>query len=176
MVEGALTYEERMRALQKPTAVAEMAARAPAPAVVLAPPVSALAYEGSDSVSAVRRIRVFDVLWGVEGRISRSEFWLKGLLPLMPAAMAGNALAFLPDSDAVAWVVLILVNLVLLFPFVSVYGKRLHDRGRSAKWLFATAIPMFGQFVALWIMLETWLRRGEPGSNSYGEDPLDPPA
>ena len=48
--------------------------------------------------------------------------------------------------------------------------KRLHDRGRSAWWLIVLLIPVLGP---LWLAIELALRRGTPGENQYGADPLE---
>jgi uncharacterized membrane protein YhaH (DUF805 family) len=172
LVEGELSYEEKLRALQKPAAAA---AESTVAAVVIEPakPVSALAYEGSASMPSGRSIGFVEVLWGIDGRISRSEFWLKGLLPLLAVAVVLGGPIFLLKSEGLRMATVIVLNLLLLFPFISIYAKRLHDRGRTAKWLFATLIPIVGSFVGLWILLETWFCRGELGPNNYGADPLD---
>ena len=48
-------------------------------------------------------------------------------------------------------------------------SRRLRDRGRSPFWLLAGAVPILGP---LWLLIELGLRRGTPGENPYGPDPL----
>jgi uncharacterized membrane protein YhaH (DUF805 family) len=48
--------------------------------------------------------------------------------------------------------------------------KRLHDRAKSPAWLLILLIPILG---AVWLGIDLALRRGTPGENQYGQDPLD---
>ena len=63
---------------------------------------------------------------------------------------------------------------LVLYPFffwalAATCAKRLHDTGRSAWWLLAAAIPVLG---VLWLFFVLGFRRGTPGGNRYGHDPL----
>ena len=55
------------------------------------------------------------------------------------------------------------------WPRRSLATRRMHDRGRSAAWLLAAAVPVLGP---LWLLVELGLRKGTPGENPYGADPL----
>jgi FAD/FMN-containing dehydrogenase/uncharacterized membrane protein YhaH (DUF805 family)/SAM-dependent methyltransferase len=63
-------------------------------------------------------------------------------------------------------------SLVLYPPFgwaaIALASRRLHDRGRSARWLVAAAVPILGP---LWLFIDLGLRKGTPGENRYGLDP-----
>jgi uncharacterized membrane protein YhaH (DUF805 family) len=84
------------------------------------------------------------------GRLNRFGFWWRHLLvlPLALAACIGVDQAIGRPWDLAPAV------LTLLF-LVSVWGRRLHDRGRSAWWLLAAALPVLG---ALLLMIECGLR------------------
>jgi len=47
--------------------------------------------------------------------------------------------------------------------------KRLHDRGQSAWWLAIVIVPLLGP---LWLLFILVFRKGSPGENQYGPDPL----
>ena len=107
------------------------------------------------------------------GRASRSEFWwfffflclvLAGLvLPLILLGFYYRSLYVL--AEAVQWV----VALCLLFPYVSVSVRRLHDTGRGAWWLLLLVPPV--SLVGLFFFLRFVREPGEFGSNRYGYPP-----
>jgi uncharacterized membrane protein YhaH (DUF805 family) len=95
------------------------------------------------------------------GRLTRMGFWLRHvtLVPLalwlsISAAQVLGSPADLPFA---------MLTLVLL---VSVWARRLHDRGRSAWWLLVVFVPVIG---ALGLAIECALR----GSSVRG-DRFDP--
>ena len=57
---------------------------------------------------------------------------------------------------------------LLLLHMVSTWGRRLHDRGRSAWWLLATLVPVLG---ALVLLVECALRGTAAGAIAYGPEP-----
>jgi uncharacterized membrane protein YhaH (DUF805 family) len=84
------------------------------------------------------------------GRLSRRAFWLRHLivLPLLLAICIAVRGAFGAPWD------LLPAALTLMF-LVSVWGRRLHDRGRSAWWLTIAAMPLLG---ALLLLIDCALR------------------
>ncbi len=71
-----------------------------------------------------------DLLFNPQGRILRNRFW-QGLVMLTVASVlvtAGSAMV----SSAVGF-----VSLLLVYPYICVYGKRLHDAGTTAWWVIA---------------------------------------
>src|SRR5260370_366230 len=79
-------------------------------------------------------------LFSVQGRISRSQFWLRWVLPvlaitliliiiLVAAAVSGNS-----ETAAALSVILGIFFLVTLWPNIVVLVKRIHDRNKSG-WL-----------------------------------------
>jgi uncharacterized membrane protein YhaH (DUF805 family) len=73
------------------------------------------------------------------GRLGRAGFWLRHLLAL-PCLML---LCSVADDLAGAAAGFAAAALTTLF-LVSTWGRRLHDRGRSAWWLLLTAVPVLG--------------------------------
>lgn len=105
------------------------------------------------------------LLFSFRGRISRAAFWWAAL------------------ALGIAFVVLLVslesafgrqASLVIYVPFfwamAALAVKRLRDRGRRAAWLLVLLIPIVGP---LWALAEIGLRRGAPGENQYGPDPLE---
>ena len=78
------------------------------------------------------------------GRLSRRGFWLRHLLalPLALALCVATRSAF-----GAPWDLLPAVSTLVFL--VSVWGRRLHDRGRSAWWLTLAAVPLLGALVLL---------------------------
>ena len=73
------------------------------------------------------------------GRLGRAGFWLRHAvgLPICLFLCIGADTLVGPGTGLVA------AALTALF-LVSTWGRRLHDRGRSAWWLLLTAVPVAG--------------------------------
>ncbi len=105
------------------------------------------------------------LLFWFRGRIARGRFWGGTLLLGLTFFVLFVFLkAEMGEHGA-----------LVLYPFffwiaVALAVKRLHDRGRSAWWLLTALIPIIG---ALWLIAELFFRRGAPGENQYGADPLE---
>lgn len=85
------------------------------------------------------------------GRLGRAGFLWRHLIVLpvlMAIAVAGG--------PTIGWL-LALVTTVFL---VSVWGRRLHDRGRSAWWLLAAAVPVLGPLL---LAVDCLFGRSAPG-------------
>jgi len=97
------------------------------------------------------------------GRLTRSGFWLRhvSLVPigLWLVIAAAEILGSPYDLPLVLACVLLLV---------SIWGRRLHDRGRSAWWLLATLVPVLGP---LFLIIECGLRGTSPAAARFGPDP-----
>jgi len=90
------------------------------------------------------------------GRLSRSGFWLR-LLFAVPLAYW----VVIAVSDTVLAVPAALLICVLL---VSLWGRRLHDRGRSAWWLLVMAVPVLGPLL---LFIECGLRGSVPAGTRF---------
>lgn len=73
------------------------------------------------------------------GTLTRGGFWLRqcSLVPL--ALWAAIAVADTP----LGWTAALAATLLM----ISIWGRRLHDRGRSAWWLLGAAVPVLGPLV-----------------------------
>jgi uncharacterized membrane protein YhaH (DUF805 family) len=97
------------------------------------------------------------------GRLDRRGFWLRHLFAL-PAALFVCVAA----TDVLGRPLDLLPALLTALGLVSAWGRRLHDRGRSAWWLLSAALPLLG---ALWLLIECGLRSSGPGAEGYGPPP-----
>ena len=70
------------------------------------------------------------LLLNTNGRIARNRFW-QGMVILTVASVVVSSAALLvhPSLDY--------ASLALIFPYICVYGKRLHDAGQTAWWVVA---------------------------------------
>jgi uncharacterized membrane protein YhaH (DUF805 family) len=122
------------------------------------------------------------------GRISRLQFWLHGVLPIVVCSLVLGWIPFLG----------FLVSLALAWASICISFKRFHDLGYHGWWSLLNVIPMLlaalftaGSFVGVtfaWLLAEVlwglalivwivqmalvYLRVGQPGPNRYGPDPL----
>ncbi|MGB7205849.1 MAG: DUF805 domain-containing protein [Anderseniella sp.] len=119
-----------------------------------------------------------DLFLSLNGRIGRGKFWL-GLLGIMIGSMIIGAILGVfgvfsidpvtgqPGSGF--WIGYILLMAALIWPSICVYGKRYHDRDKSAWWMLVGIIPIIG---TIWVLVECGLLEGTEGPNRYGEDPI----
>jgi uncharacterized membrane protein YhaH (DUF805 family) len=143
-------------------------------------------------------VRVRDYLFSPHGRINRAKYWLYlvASIVIMAAVVIAVVTAvragLLYDSrghgvPAAAVTILAVVFLLVFIVGIFVGIKRLHDRDKSAWWLFALYLtPMVGSWIAAmashngysalivttWVLFELGWRRGTVGPNRYGEDPV----
>ena len=106
-----------------------------------------------------------DVWLTFDGRISRSDFWLKGVLPLIVI----NLLISSIDSLITGGLISMLVGIALIYPGVAVGIKRFHDRNKSGWWVLVVLIPFIGW---IWYLVEGGILKGTEGENKYGPDPV----
>ena len=99
----------------------------------------------------------------LRGRLTRAGFWLRhvSIVPigLWLVIVAAETPGRPYDLPLVAALVLLLT---------SIWGRRLHDRGRSAWWLLATLVPVLGP---LFLIIECGLRGTSPTAAKFGPDP-----
>jgi uncharacterized membrane protein YhaH (DUF805 family) len=105
------------------------------------------------------------LLLSFRGRIARGTFWGGALL----LAFGYSVLYVYLRAEVSAAATLLLLP-VLFWIAAALAVKRLHDRGRSPWALLVALIPILGP---LWLAVELGLRRGTPGENHYGADPLE---
>jgi uncharacterized membrane protein YhaH (DUF805 family) len=128
------------------------------------------------------------------GRISRKQFWLHGILPIVIG------------SVVFGWIPLIgqLISLALLWASICIAFKRFHDHGYPGWWSLVYLIPLIaagivfalsfyyldsdwpitvakilwsiGGLIMLAQLIVVYVRAGQKGDNQYGPDPLAAPA
>jgi uncharacterized membrane protein YhaH (DUF805 family) len=103
-----------------------------------------------------------------QGRISRSQYWLKWALPMFVVTIVIEIVAFTALPPAGAGVLMGIYGLLLLWPSIAIYIKRAHDRD----WPWAFILLMFVPLVQFWPLIEFWFLRGTIGSNRFGPDPV----
>lgn len=131
------------------------------------------------------------LLFSLDGRASRSEYWKGSLVIALGALLVGVAIGFAfatasPFDDSGAMLSeesLLLVNertisivgvalvfcLPLLWSSIALGVKRWHDRAKSGAWMLVNLVPYIG---SLWAFVECGFLPGTKGENAYGPDPL----
>ena len=103
-----------------------------------------------------------------DGRISRSTFWLKYLLPLLVITI----IAFIitnPTSEDDMNAMIGFLTLLTIYPTIVMSVKRAHDRDRPWWFILINLIPLLN----IWISIELCFLKGTTGINRYGRDPLE---
>lgn len=85
------------------------------------------------------------------GTLTRGGFWLRQC-SLVPLALW---VAITVTDTALGWPAALIATLLM----VSIWGRRLHDRGRSAWWLLAAVVPVLGPLA---LCVECGLRGSSP--------------
>ena len=67
------------------------------------------------------------------------------------------------------WIGVLLLMGIMIWPSLCVYGKRFHDRDKSAWWVLISLVPIVG---FIWLIIECGLLQGTEGPNRFGPDPL----
>ncbi len=107
------------------------------------------------------------MFFSLQGRISRRQYWLYGVLALLGMALLGHVL--LGIARVRPRTADIVVNLLLIWPALAVSVKRWHDRDKSGWWVLLNLLPVIGW---LWALVDNGFLRGTDGPNRYGADPL----
>ena len=120
-----------------------------------------------------------ELFLSMDGRIGRGKFWL-GLLGLTVAYIVLTSILFIsglmnldPETGMPMgtgyWIGSFILLIVTIWPTLCIYGKRFHDRDKSAWWMLIGLVPMIG---AIWLLVECGLLQGTDGPNQYGPDPV----
>ena len=123
------------------------------------------AYRAQETESFSRLFFSFD------GRVSRSSYWLKYMLPyagiyIVLAMLDISAGSF--DSTVGFGTYSAIFWLVGFIPSLAMGIKRCHDRNKTGWFLLVGLIPLAG----IWLLIELWFLKGSDGANKYGRDPL----
>ena len=97
-----------------------------------------------------------------KGRARRREFWMYTLVYIVLAIIIGFIGGIIGTS-----LLSIILWLALLCPGMAVGVRRMHDIGKSGKWILIALIPIIG---ALYLLYLATLD-SQPGANKWGENP-----
>ena len=114
------------------------------------------------------RITIGEALFSFEGRMSRSDYWLKGVIPLIFLVGIPQCVLILIATDG-ARTLAIMIGLCSLWPTFALWIKRYHDRDRSGWYLLESLIPLVGQ---VWLIVQVGFLKGTVGHNRFGNDSL----
>jgi uncharacterized membrane protein YhaH (DUF805 family) len=92
------------------------------------------------------------------GRATKSEFWYFVLFEILTLLVIG---IFSTTLYALA-------TLIMFIPATAVMVRRMHDIGRSWKWLLLVLIPVVGLLVLYWL-----IQPSEAKDNAWGPMPLE---
>ncbi|MBE9516049.1 MAG: DUF805 domain-containing protein [Proteobacteria bacterium] len=110
-------------------------------------------------------------LFSHHGRIPRSDYWLKYVVPYFIlyaiTLFADGALGMLDPATGIG-ITSGIFSLLALYPSIVISIKRCHDRDRTGWFVLVAFIPL----VNLWYLIEIMFLKGTTGSNKYGSDPL----
>jgi len=109
-----------------------------------------------------------------DGRINRARFWLGSLVVGIVAGInTGINRSVDPDVLTIGpgflELITFTIGIALLWPWLALWIKRWHDRGKSGWWMLIVLIPIVG---GLWALVECGFLRGTSGANRFGSDPL----
>jgi uncharacterized membrane protein YhaH (DUF805 family) len=158
--------------------------------------------EGTSIGGAIMNIS--DLFLSFRGRISRGQYWIAtGMVAVLALAlqwMLGVPIMSDPSSLRLRTIAFV-IGLISMYPTAAIAVKRLHDRDQPATyvWLLVVAFAVvligdllgyfddsidlsfmswiaiiFVAFVGLAFLVELGIRRGTPGPNEHGPDPLGP--
>ena len=106
-----------------------------------------------------------------EGRATRSEFWYFYLFTLIISVPYYMAMMFrsfgLVDAAMISGGLYIIFCLALFLPQLGVTIRRLHDTGKSGRYLLIVLIPIAGIF----IFIAQLIKPSSPEDNKYGPAP-----
>ena len=108
-------------------------------------------------------LNVYKKMFDFKGRARRKEYWLP-----LPLLWLSSLLAYvLPFVSAYFLIFSIAFTIATTVGVLAMEIRRLHDTGRPWTSIFVTYIPVVGQFILFYYMIED----SEFGPNEYGPNP-----
>lgn len=116
------------------------------------------------------------------GRSRRSEYWWPVLgcgivnFILYIVCLGSMTAGLLSENEVsagvggaliISFILILIFNLAIIVPSLSVMIRRLHDIGKSGAWFFIAFIPLIGSIVLLVFMCMD----SQPGQNQWGPNP-----
>jgi len=127
-----------------------------------------------DAPSAASKHTLKYVLFAFNGRISRFEYWVMGILPMIAMYVTvAIVIAVIESSDIlknpnVAPVALASTYIPAFWIGLAINIKRWHDRNKSGMWICIGMVPIVGP---IWSLVELGCLPGSDGPNRYGPAP-----
>lgn len=117
----------------------------------------------TESMSFVEAIKdFFNRYADFKGRTIKSGFWWVVLFNCVVNVALNRLGTIVPFLDIVGY----LYSVVMIIPLLAVDVRRLHDIGKSGKWLFMALVPIAG-----WIWLIVQYVKPSAGDNQWGLAP-----
>ena len=139
-----------------------------------------------------------ELFFSLDGRISRSKYWLGIVVLAVVNAVATYAIVRLVGISQAAIAFGAAVSFALIYPSYAVLAKRFQDRGKPGVLALIAIVPAYGVnllytfgvldpvepstiaraldaivvLIFLWYLVELGLLKGTQGPNAYGPDPL----
>ncbi len=120
----------------------------------------------------LQKISYSKLLFSLDGRISRSTFWLKFYLPYIILIMICVLLDYTFGTlieDVGIGLISGLVTLLFVYPGIAVTVKRIHDLGHSGLLCLFFLVPVINAFFSIYV----YYFPGTKGPNKFGPDPLE---
>ncbi|MEH6630492.1 MAG: DUF805 domain-containing protein [Halopseudomonas aestusnigri] len=110
------------------------------------------------------------LLLSAEGRITRSDYWLRYFLPFFAVLIVTVIIDSVLISGDGYPVLTIIFGLLSIYPSIVVQIKRWHDRDKSGWWILINFVPTIG---GIWALVENGFLKGTEGPNRFGPSRFD---
>ena len=100
------------------------------------------------------------------GRANKAEFWQYVLVFIVISASFSVLMSLFGGVKILRMIVMLLnviVSLALLVPSIAVSVRRMHDIGKSGKWVLINLIPIIG---SIWFLVLA-IKESESGTNEF---------
>ena len=97
------------------------------------------------------------------GRARRMEFWMFTLINIIVSIILSCIDVFVGTA-----ILGMIYSLAVLIPSLAVTARRLHDTDRTGWWILIGLVPVIGLIVLLVFMV----LEGQPGTNRFGDNPI----
>lgn len=133
--------------------------------------------EVTTPVEAAPEMSIGKIWFSFEGRISRSTWWMKYILPyfgiyiamIIADGIIGTNYVIDEYSGQSMGLLTMLWGLANIWFGLAAGAKRCHDRNRSGWFQAIVLIPIIG---GLWLLIELGFLRGTDGPNRFGPNPV----
>lgn len=105
-------------------------------------------------------------LFSMKGRYNRARYIWRSIIF---SIFLYYAYGLVMELEGMLKVLLIIISIVLFYINICLIVKRLHDIGKSGKHILGLFIPLYNFFLSAILTF----RKGQPGVNKFGNDPLE---